>query len=68
MNCFRCGHGPVTITDTRGGRPELCSACINYISKVFIPNPILSVRKEANDGWTNSRTHIGTQVDRRSHV
>lgn len=68
MNCFRCGHGPVTITDTRGRRPELCGTCINYISKVFIPNPILSVRKEANDGWTNSRTHIGIQVNGRSHV
>lgn len=64
MNCFRCGRGPVIITSIRESRPELCGACINYISKVFIPNPILSVHKEDNDGWTNSRTHIGNQVDR----
>ena len=64
MNCFRCGHGPVTITSVRESRPELCRACINYISKVFVPNPVLSVCKEDNNDWTDSRTHIGKQVDR----
>lgn len=64
MNCFRCGHGPVIITDIRSRRPELCGACINYISKVFVPSPVLSVRKEVNNDWTNSRTYFRNQVDR----